>query len=132
ITRRTLPRLPPEVLSPLSQPFCREADCLLDLYNMTSQPRPPGECLSCFYKLRSRAKGLQACALEPLRQWIEAHVEISVETEETEAATFPVALEEPDLESFCVQAMHRVREDTVIEAPEIRLQLRYRQERVPA
>lgn len=121
----TLLPLPEEVVRPLCQPFSKEADCLLELFDMTSQPRPPGECLKCFYKLRGRADDRRAEALQPLRSWIESHVEITVEAE-PEQTVFPVLLEEPDLESFCMRAMTRVREDTVITAPEVRLGLRFR------
>ena len=127
-----LPRVPEAVIRPLCQAFCRQADCLLDLFEMTTQPRPPGECLQCFFKLRAVAPDHQADALQPLREWLERHVEITVEANATPAATFPVILSEADLETFCARAMHRVREDTTIVAPEVRLGLRYRGEAIPA
>ena len=123
----TAPVLPSEVLKPLCEPFRREADCLLQLHEMTAQPHPPGECVRCFYRLLAQADDSRRPALTPLRQWIETHIEIAVEADCRDALRFPVALEDDDLESFCQRAMHRVREDTVIDSPIVRLALCYRE-----
>jgi len=119
--------LPRQVLEPLCQPFSNHADALLDLYEMTREPRQPGECVRCFYKLFGAADSRRITALDPLKAWIEQNVEITISAGERFAGTFPVRLEEPDLEQFCFGAMKRVREDTAIEGCEVALHLRYKE-----
>lgn len=119
--------LPMEVLSPLCSPFAREADWILSLYEMArGETRHPGKCVSCFYALLGVARGEKRKALEPLRRWIEENLEISVQAGERELGRLPALLEEPDLQSFCERAMRRVREDAVIDDPEIALSLRFK------
>lgn len=121
-------KLPEQVVRPLCEPFRRQADCLLDLYAMTTDPAHPGQCVRCFYELLTRAKGEHSPALQPLRDWIQTHVEIAVKAGGHPATRLPVQLEDTDLESFCQRAMERVREDTAIGEPEVILELRYKDE----
>lgn len=125
-----LPRLPIEVIEPLCSTFSKQADWILNLYEMArGTSRHPGQCVSCFYALLGAASREKRLALEPLRRWIEQNLEIEVRAGEEEAGVLPVLLEEPDLESFCHQAMTRVREDAVIDAPRIALRFCFKRGR---
>jgi len=130
-TSKTKPTLPRQVIAPLCQPFSRQADQILDLYEMT-QPsvRKPGRCLRCFYDLlSSSATPQKMAALSPLREWIEENLEIAVSEQDAhEAGTIPVRLEQPDLESFCESAMLRARETYLSQARNVLLEIRYKLE----
>jgi len=119
--------LPENVLYPLCQPFRGEADCLLDLHEMTRRPSHPGHCVQCFFRLLGKADGEGKAALTPLRKWIEENITIAIEAGEREAGTLPVRLEATtDLDSFCYEAIRYVREDTVITDPQVELTFRYK------
>lgn len=115
-------RLPVEVIEPLCSSFAQQADWILSLYEMSRGGfSHPGRCVSCFYALLSVASGEKRRALEPLKRWIEENLEIAIQAGEKDAGLLPVFLAEADLESFCQQAIRRVREDAVIEGPEVAL-----------
>jgi hypothetical protein len=126
-TDASAPSLPRNVIEPLCRPFSRQADHLLDLYEMTRLPaRHPGRCLRCFYDLFQAASPEKRKALDPLRQWIEDNLEIAVSADRGRPATLPIRLEEPDLESFCQGAMSRVREERLTDAERVSLEIRFK------
>ncbi len=104
--------VPIEVIEPLCAPFARQADRVLDLYEMSKSPlRHPGRCLRCFYELFQAAPPRNREALSPLRQWIEENMVIAYGPDRTErAGVMPMELDEPDLESFCFEAMRKARQ----------------------
>lgn len=122
-------RLPVEVLGPLCERFRSQADTLLDLWAMTQEPGHPGTCVKCFYRLLGTARQEESEVLDPLRSWIEAHIEIEVTVDRDEAGRLPVRLEAEDLEDFCHEAIRYIREDTAIGAPSVELEFCYREER---
>lgn len=124
-----LPRLPVSLLEPLCRPFSRQADPLLDLYDLTrSRSAHPGRCLRCFYDLLGAASPAQRPALQPLKSWIEENLVISCRADGGEpGTTLPVRLEEPDLETFCEQAMRRVVEDGGLRARRLEMEIRFRE-----
>lgn len=119
--------LPEHVLKPLCQPFSKEADCLLDLYEMTQQPRHPGKCVQCFFRLLAAAKPETTSALQPLRHWIEEHIEIAVRPAGSPPTSrLPVWLDTETLDQFCHQAIDRVRADTCLTDSQIELVFDYK------
>lgn len=119
--------LPAEILNPLCKPFSRQADWILDLYEMTQQPSyHPGKCLNCFYALLESASDEKHTALAPLRKWIEENTVIKVRAGDTITGIFPVHLNEPDLSSFCEQAIQTVREKNNLSSSHLILELHYK------
>ena len=124
------PKLPLEVVEPLCASFAKEADWILKLYDMTQgRPGHPGQCVNCFYALLGAARGEKRQALQPLREWIESNMEIAIKAGDIPAGRFPVLLKEPDLESFCEEAMRRARYDAVFSAPQIELSFSFKPQR---
>jgi len=124
--------LPTDLLRPLCRPFAKQSDTLLELYEMTaSRSAHPGECIKCFFALKSVASPHSEAALQSFQSWLEDRLEIEVATTESSRGTLPVQLDEaPDLEQFCHEAIRQVREDRVETAPEIHLQLKFREEAI--
>jgi hypothetical protein len=104
------PVIPQHVIEPLCKPFFKQADWILELYAMSKEPASqPGKCLHCFYRLMEAASEEKAFALYPLKHWIEQNLIIGVRTGEQVRGTLPVVLDQPDMESFCKNAMLEVR-----------------------
>ncbi len=121
-----MPILPEEVVRPLCQPFYKAADSLLDLYGMTQSPSSPGQCVQCFFKLLQASDSRTQPALEPLKSWIEDHIEISIQAGDAPSGCFPVTLDQPDLEQLCHRAIERVRMDTMSHRRPIELVFRFK------
>lgn len=119
--------VPKEVLVPLCGPFRRQADCLLDLHELTREGGAPGRCVQCFFRLLGASEAKEEPALTPLRRWIEEHITITIEAGGGHAGTLPVRLEAPDLDSFCRGVMNFVREDTAIQDARVELSFRYKE-----
>lgn len=118
-----------DIIRRLSKEFSRQADTLLDLRNWLSQLSCPGECVECFYRLYEQASGPATEALEPLRNWLESHIEVVAQTgEENLLESLPVELHEPDLESFCTRLMSTIRFDRVYREDRVILNFRYKPE----
>lgn len=120
--------VPLSVIEPLCRPFSRQADPLLDLYDLSrSRSAHPGRCLRCFYDLLGAAEPAKRPALRPLREWIESNLEITCRSETGETGlTFPVELDEPDLETFCDRMMRRAHRDGPSEAERLRMEVRFK------
>ncbi|WP_269540856.1 hypothetical protein [Cerasicoccus fimbriatus] len=121
-----LPILPESVVLPLCKPFSKAADSLLDLYGMTQNPSSPSQCVQCFFKLLHVSDSQSQIALQPLRSWIESNIEISIQAGDAPSGSFPVSLDQGDLEEFCHRAMERVRMDTMSHNRPIELTFRYK------
>ena len=120
-------RLPQQLLEPLCKPFRRQADCLLDLYEMTQVPSSPDRCVQCFFKLLGVATPGGRSALTPLCQWMENHLVIAIRAGDRQAGQLPLDLEAPTIEEFCQRAIQRVRQDTAVWEPEVELGLQFKQ-----
>ncbi|MFP4351905.1 MAG: hypothetical protein ACLFRP_00365 [Puniceicoccaceae bacterium] len=121
--------LPTHVLEPLCAPFAKDADRILDLYEMTKTPqRQPGRCVSCFYDLFQKAPSAKRKALTPLREWIEENLEIEIRSEPdgSELQALALRLDSPDLETFCLDAMETARERNRAEATRLQLEIRFK------
>ena len=120
--------VPLSVIEPLCRPFARQADPLLDLYDLSrTRSAHPGRCLRCFYDLLGAAEPAKRPALRPLREWIESNLEIACRSEAGETGlTFPVELDEPDLETFCDRMMRRAHQDGPSEAQRLLMEVRFK------
>jgi hypothetical protein len=129
--------IPSQLLEPLCKPFSRQADQLLDLHEMTDAQKArnahPGRCLRCFYDLLGAASPEKEKALQPLREWIEGHLEIAVTPQGSQPETplepvvaLPVKLDAPDLETFCRGAMENVHKGRFVTADEVQLEVRFK------
>lgn len=102
------------------------ADFLLDLRELLLAQGHPGKCVRCFFGLLGDLK--QPGALQPLRLWLEQHLEVSVTAGAQEIDSFPVRLERAgSLEEFCHRAIDTVRQDRGFREREISLRFRFRQ-----
>ncbi len=129
VTGATLRFLPTHVLEPLCAPFAKDADRILDLYEMTKAPqRQPGRCVRCFYDLFQKAPSAKRKALAPLREWIEENLEIEVRAlpDGSDPQTLALRLNSPDLETFCLDAMEAARERNRANASRIHLEIRFK------
>jgi len=119
----------PQVLSALCRPFAKASDTILALHEMTRErPAHPGECIRCFYRLKGTQPREATDALAHFHGWLERHVEIQIKVDDTPRGTMPLFLEGASLEDFCERTMARVREDRVEQAPEVLLELSFREE----
>ncbi len=114
------------MLRPLAPVLSREADALLDLREALVHQGHPGTCVRCFFQLFEAAEGDFEKQFEPLRNWLEANVEISISAKAEVLETFPLVLEHRDLASFCQQSITTVRMDRGYPHPELRLQFQYK------
>ena len=119
--------LPDSILSPLCKPFSKQADWLLELYEMTQRPNhSAGRCLKCFYALLESADSRKAPALEPLKSWIEDNVELELKEGDQTKCPRPVRLESKDFESFCTETIESVRRDESIQGEIVQMHLRFK------
>ena len=76
--------------------------------------RQPGKCVACFYKVMGMAgRRREEAPLEPLKSWIEEHLEIVAEDEceQRLLERMPVRLRGDDLESYCRGVMAEIHHD---------------------
>jgi hypothetical protein len=120
------------VLGPLAEVLSKEADTILDLWGAARGGRDPGECVRCFFKLASAARGRREAERERvagLRSWLEEHIEVVARDEAArELERFAVELdEEEDLAGFCHRAMEEMRENRVYAAERIELRFAFKE-----
>lgn len=88
----------------------------------------PGKCVRCFFQLFTAAGIDSLPRLEPLRTWIEQHLEISVRAEGHDLETLPILPEQgDDLEAFCLRSIRKVRLDRSYRAKRLDLAFRYKE-----
>lgn len=117
------------VLALLAEPFCRQADTLLDLRACALNKTRPGRCVACYFVLQQAAADRAPAQLCPLRNWLETHIEV-VASDETARPleAFPLQLGEvEDLETYCRRTMAEFHDDRVYPAANINLAFRYKQ-----
>lgn len=122
------------VLGPLAEVLSKEADTILDLWGAARGGGDPGECVRCFFKLASVARGRREAERERvagLRSWLERHIEVVARDEAArELERFAVELDEDeDLAGFCHRAMDEVREKGVYVAERIELRFVFKEGR---
>ena len=114
------------ILNALARSHAGAADALLDLYEAVGQRAHPGRCVACYFKIMQRARNADP-AIEALRHWLEAELEIVAESPEVgPLERLPVQLEGDDLESFCQHTIQAIREDRAYEHPQIELTFAYK------
>ncbi|WP_309397507.1 hypothetical protein [Cerasicoccus maritimus] len=122
----TEPTLPESVVRPLCQPFKKAADSVLDLYGMTQTASSPGQCVQCFFKLLHVSDAHSQAALEPLKCWMEEHIEVSIRAGDAHSGSFPLYLDAPDLDQLCESVLERVCLDTMTHTRPIELSFEFR------
>ena len=101
------------------------ADLLLDLRELLMSRGHAGKCVRCFFGLMGDLR--QPGALQPLRHWLEQHLEVEVSSEGREIDVFPVRLgDDADLESYCHRAIETIRNDRSFSDNRIALRFRYK------
>ncbi|CAM3001523.1 hypothetical protein [Rariglobus hedericola] len=117
------------VLAPLAEPFCRQADTLLDLRACASSKTRPGRCVACYFALQTAAAARVIAKLCPLRNWLETHIEVVASDESSRPLeAFPLQLSESeDLETYCRRTMAEFHENRAYGSTGINLAFRYKQ-----
>jgi hypothetical protein len=117
------------VLAPLAEPFCRQADTLLDLRACALNKVRPGRCVACYFALQAAAAERAIARLCPLRTWLETHIEVVASDEAARPLeAFPLRLTgSEDLEAYCRRTMAEFHENRVYPAASINLAFRYKQ-----
>jgi hypothetical protein len=116
------------VLAHLAEPFCRQADTLLDLRACVLNSTHPGRCVACYFALQAAAAERAIVRLCPLRNWLETHIEV-VASDETarQLESFPLQLTETeDLETYCRRTMAEFHENRAYGTASINLAFRYK------
>ncbi len=117
------------VLAHLAEPFCREADTLLDLRACVQNSTRPGRCVACYFALQAASAERALARLCPLRNWLETHIEV-VASDETARPleAFPLQLTDAeDLETYCRRTMAEFHENRAYGTGGINLAFRYKQ-----
>ncbi len=121
------------VLEKLAAPLSKQADTLLDLREAVFARRAPGTCVSCYFQLLA-TEGAQRNPplLTPLRQWLEAHIEIVAQDDDArELDRCPLAIgEEASLEDFARRLINCYFEDRVCKTDRVQLNFVYRDKAV--
>ena len=116
-----------EILKPLAPVLAREADAILDLRELLVSQGHPGKCVKCFFRLFEAAGTELLPRLEPLKAWLESHVEIAVRSEGKDLEVLPVVLgNDDDLERFCLRSIRHVRMDRSYRQKRLQLAFRYK------
>ena len=115
------------LLLPLGPVLAREADAILDLRELLLKKGHPGKCVRCFFQLFTAAGKDAMPRLAPLKAWMEANLEISVNADGRQLETLPVKLlQGEDLESFCLRSIKQVRFDRGYVARRVNMAFRYK------
>lgn len=116
------------MLSPLAEPFRRQADALLDLRECALRGAHPGRCVACYFRLLEAAPPRTFDRLCPLCRWLENHIEVVVCDGECRLLeSFPLRLADAaDLRDYCHAVMAEMRENRVYDSEHINLEFRYR------
>jgi len=117
------------VLAHLAEPFCRQADTLLDLRLCALNKTRPGRCVACYFVLQAAAAERAIAKLCPLRTWLETHIEVVASDESAcPLETLPLQLgDAEDLEAYCRRTMAEFHDNRVYDATAIKLAFRYKQ-----
>ena len=119
------------VLEKLAAPLAKQADTLLDLREAVLSRGAPGRCVTCYFKLLA-AEGARKDPplLTPLRQWLEAHIEIVAQDDDAqELERSPLEIGEGEsLDDFVRRLINRYFEDRLCTAERVRLNFAYRGE----
>lgn len=117
------------VLAPLAEPFCRQADTLLDLRACALNKTRPGRCVACYFALQAAAAERLIAKLCPLRTWLETHIEVVASDESAQPLeAFPLQLSDAeDLETYCRRTMAEFHENRAYGTAGINLAFRYKQ-----
>ncbi|MFQ3270304.1 MAG: hypothetical protein ACI9A1_000618 [Lentimonas sp.] len=121
-----------KVLFPIARELSHCADEILDLREAALQRNDPGRCLSCYFKILGGSRHTTAHLTNPLRQWLEQHLEVvACGPSLSELERLPIQLP-PEasvgIEAFCRQIMTAFREDrTYQNLPLIELSFQFKQ-----
>lgn len=115
------------LLLPLIQKDIRDADAILDLRELLISGGHPGKCVRCFFRLFDSETHAGFPLLAPLRRWLEAHVEIVVESRSKALEAIPLSFSaDENLEEFCHRNIRSIRMDRGYDARHISLKFRYK------
>ncbi|MBB5352715.1 hypothetical protein HNR46_002963 [Haloferula luteola] len=113
------------LLSRVTPTTAEGADLLLDLRELLLSHGHPGKCVRCFFDLLGDLD--QPGVLQPLRHWLEQHLEVEVTAAGTHLERLPVKLHGTgSLEDLCLRAIGTLREDRAYAHPDIRLRFCYK------
>lgn len=117
------------VLSPIAREMSHRADAILDLREAAAQRNDPGRCISCYFKLLAGARPDIKPVATPLRQWLEAHLEVVARAPNLqELERIPIRLETDGIEAYCQQIMEEFRYDRVYQdLPMIELSFQFKE-----
>ncbi|NBB79759.1 MAG: hypothetical protein GVY36_09980 [Verrucomicrobia bacterium] len=100
------------VLSPIAREMSHRADAILDLREAAARRSDPGRCISCYFKLLAGTRADIKPIATPLRQWLEAHLEVVARDPNLqELERIPIRLETDGIEAYCQQVMEEFRYD---------------------
>ena len=115
------------LLLPLGPVLAKEADAILDLRELLMGMGHPGKCVRCFFQLFTAAGKEALPRLAPLKAWLEANLEISVNADGRQLETLPVKMKQgEDLEAFCLRSIQQVRFDRGYVAKRVNMAFRYK------
>jgi hypothetical protein len=117
------------VLSPIARELSHRADTILDLREAAAQRSDPGMCISCYFKLLASAHPHIKPVATPLREWLEAHLEVVArDSNLRELERVPIQLETDEMEAYCHRIMNEFRYDRAYQdAPMIELSFRFKE-----
>ena len=116
------------VIARLCPLFSRQADQILDLRNCARERVRPGLCVSCYFQLFAEAQPGSEGLLFPLRAWLESNIEVVAKDDNAVVLErLPLALDHPDLQSFCYQLIDEFRDNRVYATDLVTLELRYKE-----
>lgn len=117
-----------EVLGPVAKEGTGVADSLLDLREEVLRRRDAGKCLQCYFRIYGRVSGVGEEPIQPLRCWLEEHVEVvAKDHEERELERVPLSLHSESLEDFCQEMMQEFRQNRCYDGPAIELSLTFKE-----
>ncbi|MFC7338339.1 hypothetical protein ACFQY0_14190 [Haloferula chungangensis] len=120
-----------QLLASITPTTSEGADLLLDLRDLLISQGHPGKCVRCFFGLLGDLA--QPGALNPLRHWLEENLEVEVRANGREIDSLPVRLNRAaDLDSFCHEAINKIRFDRSFKDAHIQLRFRFKDDKVAA
>lgn len=116
------------LLSPIAREMRHRADAILDLREAAVRRTDPGLCISCYFKLLAGTRPDFKPVTTPLRQWLEAHLEVVARDPNLqELERIPIHLETNGIEAYCQQIMDQFRYDRGYQdLPTIELSFRFK------
>ncbi len=115
-------------IAPLATRYQFCANELLTIWEAAREREHPGKSIACFFKVMGIAdRRKESDYVQPLKEWLETHVEIVAEDEEAHILErCAVQLDSDDLETFCNGVMSSFHQDRSYETRQISLRFEYK------